>query len=468
MNDWTPALQGREGPKYRAIADALEADMATGSLAPGDRLPTHRDLAWRLKVTVGTVSRAYAEAERRGLVAGEIGRGTFVRDRETHTGSPGWIATADRIDDDAGPIRLHHDFPPPGDEVAEAAEALRVLAAGAMLPEVMAYQPHAGMARHRTAAATWVARRGLDVDPEDIVISSGAHNGVVAALASLTRPGDRVATEETCYPGIKGIAHMLGLTLVPLPLDAEGMRPEALEEACRVQDIRAVYCVPTLQNPTNATMSEERRRAIAGILRRHDLMLVEDDIFGVLPENAPPALSTYAPDHSILVTSISKSLAPGLRIGFVAGRCHAVSGIVSAVRTSSWMASPLCAEIFAGWIETGADERILASHRRELAARRAIARTILTGHEMACPDGAMHGWLTLPAPWRSEEFVQAAEARDVVLPPSSAFTIGRGETPHAVRVSFGPPRSRTRFQRGVETLAEILERVSPTAALEVL
>ena len=201
MTNWQPNLEAQSGPRYLAIATALELDIDGGQLSPGERLPTHRDLAWRLGVTVGTVTRAYAEAERRGLVAGEVGRGTFVRERTpvdllqstTQFGAPGFIDLA-------------HNFPPGDANAEEVAAVLAELSAERSLPGLLGYDMGFGRPEHRAAGARWVAEAGLPSEPGNIVVSAGCQHAMLLALGAVTRPGDTVLTEELTFYGVKSIA----------------------------------------------------------------------------------------------------------------------------------------------------------------------------------------------------------------------------------------------------------------------
>ena len=309
---WTPNLAADASPRYRAIADQLGRDIASGNLAAGARLPTHRALATQIGVTVGTVSRAYAEAARLGLISGEVGRGTFVREQplsETPFDIPD--------DEREALIDLSRNVPDPSAAAAPLREALAALTRSAELVDLLDYLPSAGSARHRAAGASWVGRSGLATNADEIVVTGGAQHAMWLALATLAKPGDTVLAAELTYPGLIGLTRLLRLRLEGLALDEEGIRPDALEAACRAHAPRVLYCIPTNQNPTAAVMSEGRRREIAAIAQRYDLALIEDDICGFLQADAPLSLSSFAPEQSFYVTSLSKCIAPGLRVGFL-------------------------------------------------------------------------------------------------------------------------------------------------------
>ncbi len=468
---WVPDLSRHAGPKYRAVADALAVDIKAGRLKPGDRLPPQRELAWSLGVTVGTITRAYQEAEQRGFVGGEVGRGTFVRPptehnmprRATSVPSDWYVFDPPNIAEDSNaPISMQFNFPPGDVGVEELRHSLLTLSTDPSLNLLLGYQQPTGNQMQREAARIWFGLRGLDVPPDEVVISSGAHNGIFACLAALCRTGGRVATERLVYPGLRSIARLLGLELVPVDLDEEGLCPVSLRTVLAAGGVDAIYCVPTLQNPTNATQSEARRDALAALVREFDVPMVEDDLFGMLPTEAPSPLSARLPDHGYCVTSLSKSLSPGLRVGFV--RCPAKSrdAVAAAVRATTWMASPLTTEIASRWILDGSAQAILARRRGLEAARRAVAAKIFDGLEYDMPDGSLHAWLHLPDPWHASQFVAAAKEEGVTLSAAHAFSIGRARPPFAVRVCLGPPRTEERLEQGLHILRGILDNRDPS------
>ena len=447
MTIWVPQLEGRPDPRYRAIADAIDEDVLAGRLRPGERLPTHRELAERLGVTVGTVSRAYGEAARRGLLSGEVGRGSFVRSWPEPAVPP----------DRPGVVDLSLNHPPDSGSARRALHAaLSALAARADLGALLAYPPDGGHPAHRSAGAVWMGRTGLDAPPERVVVCSGSQHGLTTVLATILEPGDLVLTESLTYPGLKAAASLLRLRLHGLPLDAEGLRPDAFEDACRRGGAKALHCVPTIQNPTTAVMPATRRREIAAIARTHGVAILEDDTHALLPEPQLTPISAHAPEISYYVVSTSKTLAPGLRIGYVLAPPGMVDRLAQAIRATAWATAPLMAEIATTWIGDGTADVILADRRREAAARQELARRVLAGVEHHAHPVGYHVWLPLPAPWRSESFTAEARRRGVAVTPAEAFLVGRDQAPHAVRVCLGHARTREELETGLKRVAETL------------
>jgi DNA-binding transcriptional MocR family regulator len=450
MTTWTPELDRFPGPRYLAIAEALADDVRAGRLPVGAKLPTHRDLAWTLKVTVGTVTRAYAEAERRGLIAGEVGRGTFVR--PIGGNAPIMLRTGS---EPPGFLDLAVNAPIGGGEVALFAASLAELSAGEGLSELLLYTPNAGRGSDREAGARWLGRAGIAASPERVVVTGGGQHGLAAVLGALTQSGDTVAVESLTYPGMKSLGNLLNLRLLPVAMDAEGLLPDALDAACRGKGVKALYTMPTLHNPTTGTLSAERRRAIADVARRHGVAIVEDDVYGFLLEKAPPPIASFAPELGYYVTSTSKSFAPGLRVGYVHAPEGRVERIAAAMRATTYMATPLMAELASRWIASGAADRLVVEKRRVAARRQRLLAEVFGGPGLRADPAGFHAWLTLPEEWRPEDFAATARRRGIGVTPAIAFAAGRTPPPNAIRLTLGTPAEDNRLRRALLTLREL-------------
>lgn len=465
MTTWMPQIAGRPGPKYLALAGAIADAVSGGELTPGAKLPPMRNLAYDLGVTVGTVTRAYREAERRGLVEGEVGRGTFVKGdgRYPAPRAPRGFALGGNREN---VINMSMAIPALGDTAHHLGATLAELGSDPqVLDDLMDYQAHSGLARHREAGADWVRRAGVETTADAITMTSGAQHAVLLSLMALTRPGDTVVTEALTYPGLLHIAAQLDLKLVGVEIDDEGLVPDALETAIAEHRPRAVYVVPTIHNPTAATMSEDRRRRIADILERTDTLAVEDDVWGFLPAERPPALAAFAPAQVIYATGLSKAMAPGLRVGYIVAPEGAVDSIRAVARLSNWMTPPLMSEIARRWIESGVGDEMVAWQRSEARARLELAAATFRGQTFrGFPDG-YHLWLELPEPWRADAFRQEAEKRDVYVLSGESFVVGRAAPPHAVRVCVGACRDRAEVQQGLDILKSILDGTPGAAAV---
>jgi DNA-binding transcriptional MocR family regulator len=447
---WTPEIGARVGPRYLAIVEAIAADVAAGRLAPGDRLPTHRELARRLGLTIGTVTRAYAEAEGRGLVAGEIGRGTYVRERPTRAVQP-------IVDRPVAPT-IRYDLTvaraaPDGPAAAMLAARLAEIGPGEAA-RLLDYAPQAGAARHRAAAAAFLAADGIDADPARIVLTNGAHHGVLATLVTLARPRDAVLTEAITFYGARAMSNVSGLQFVGVAADRDGIDPDALAEAIRRHAPRAVLVTPSFQNPTGSVMPRGRRERVVDVCLSAGVTLVEDGVHDFLDPSLPP-LAALAPENCVHVTSLSKAFAAGPRFGFVHAPRRLVDAIAAAVRGSSIMVSALVAETGARLIESGDVARAAAWHAARLRRRHAVAASILPDAAGAGAPGGPHWWLRLPRGLAEDRFMAALRAAGVDAVAGGEFAVGAGAAPGAVRLVLGAPPTD-------DDLAETLRRVAAT------
>jgi DNA-binding transcriptional MocR family regulator len=455
---WRPNLAAQRGPRYTAIADALAEDIAKGRVLPGDRLPTHRDLADALGVTVGTVSRAYREAQNRGLLVGEVGRGTFVR-----TADAGPLAPSLHIREAGEPdlIDLSLNTMPMPDGVMLVGRALAELAVDPRSAALISdYAPQPGLAEHRHAAVAYLARFGIHVDAEQVLVTAGAQHAIAIALMGLTRPGDGVLAGRVTYPATIALCRTLHLRLHPVALDEHGLEPDALEEACKTHRPRVLYCMPNLQNPTGSLMPHERRLQVVDICRRHGVAIVEDDVYGFLLEPCPQPLCALWPDRGFYVTSFSKSVAPGLRVGYLVLPPGDQAPFLDALWSTTVMAPPLLAELATRWLRDGTAERLEHLRRDEAAARQVIAREILGELVAGAHPCAYQVWLPLPGRWQSGDFVARAMQRSVAVTPGEAFAVSRLAAP-AIRIGLGAARSREQLRVGLQTIASLLHEASP-------
>jgi DNA-binding transcriptional MocR family regulator len=329
------------------------------------------------------------------------------------------------------------------------------------------YHASAGRTADRAAGATWIARSGLPAVPERVVVTNSGQHALSVIFTALTRPGDAVAVEYLTYPGMKALADLFGLRLVALAMDEEGLLPDAFEAACRGGQIKALYTMPTLHNPTTAVMPEARRRRIAEIARRHAVPIVEDDVFGFLLPDPPPPIACFAPEQTFYVGSTAKSMAPGLRVGYVHAPPDAVDRLVRVMRATTYMASPLMAAVASSWIQEGIADRLVAAKRALLRQRAQIIRALPWSGRVQAHPSSMHLFLSLPERWRADDFVSEARRRGVGVTQAAAFAVNRNAVPNAIRLCFAAPPTAEALERGLRILVEMLAG-APAADLAVV
>ena len=408
---------------YRLIADRLAADIAEGRLGPGDRLPPQRRFARQHGIANSTAARVYGELVRRGLAVGEVGRGTFVR-----AGHP---APEPALAEPRGArVDLELNFPVLAGQAALLTRGLSDIPGSALLPVGVTGTPAA-----RAAASAFLARTGWAPDPARLLFAGGGRQAIAAAVAALVPVGERLGVEELTYPVVKGIAARLGVTLVPLAMDDEGVTPEALRAA---GPLRAVYLQPTLHNPLGVTMPERRREAVVRALRELDLPVIEDTIYAFLRDDLPP-LAALAPERVVVVDGLSKRLAPGLTLGFAVPPADLVDRVASALRSGVWAASGFALAAATGWLADGTAATIQQAKRADAVARQQVLAERFAGFTVRADPRAYHCWWELPEPWRAETFVAAAARRGIAVSPAAAFAVGTGRAPNAVRLAMASP-----------------------------
>jgi DNA-binding transcriptional MocR family regulator len=464
---WQPNLEGSTGPMYARIANAMVADIRNGTLQPGERLPGHRELAAKLGITVSTVSRAFREVIQQKLIDAGTRRGTHVR---TDIG----VASSNKRDmvregeAEAGqPVDLRGHRTPLATWATALQCAMSDCAQDDAFGASLDYVYGGGHLRHREAGATWFGLTSGSVpEPDRVFICNGAQHALFCALLALCDHGDAVATERLTYTSFKAATPLLGLRLAPIDMDQHGLLPDSLEAACTAQRIKALVCVPNLQNPTTATLSEERRHAIVEIARRHNVSIIEDDVYGGLTETKLPPLASLAPERVIRLTGLSKTLGPGLRIGYLDVPASMTGKIAAALHGTSWMASSLPADVAAKMIRNGAAARILHENRVELAQRNAILSQILGRQKIHTTPCAPHAWLELPDPWTKDEFTRWCRRNGILVLPSDAFAVGRENADHAVRLSVAAAADQDALANAARMIANAL--VDHTPFMEVM
>lgn len=465
---WLPDLTDLKGPRYLALADALERDIDKGALMHGTRLPTHRDLAWELGVTVGTVTRGYAEATRRGLITGEVGRGTYVQSdagSQPHATPMTW-PTSDAIGRNA--INMATNSVPLAGQERLFADDLAELTRAPRFLQHLIYPPNVGRADVRHAAAAWLSETtGLDLPAERTFITSGTQHALHVAFHLVAKPGDTVLVERLTYPGVKATARGMQVRLAGVDLDESGIIPESLDAACRSHHPKLICCVPTIQNPGGSVMPEERRREIAEVADRHGVPILEDGIYDFLNDHTPRPIMTWTETPGYFATGLSKAISPALRTGFLVtppGQSDEVTRIMAG---TSLHAPLLMTELARRWMEGGAVPRFEAIVREETATRQAIARNHLAGLDYDAHPNGFHIWLTLPEPWRPTDFARAAERQGVVVTPAESFAIGRDTVPFAVRLSLTGPLTHEDLASGLDLIAGLTRDVPPSMGVVV-
>jgi DNA-binding transcriptional MocR family regulator len=417
--------------RYKGIVDALASDIRSGRLAAGQRLPTHRRLAADEGIAVVTATRVYAELEAMGLISAEQGRGTFVRDLALPTGHG-----IDQQSVSADTVDLNFNNPALPSQPALLRQALRELAGSGDLEALLRYQPHRGRPHDRATVAGHLRRRGVPAGAEHVLIVNGAQHGLAVTAMATLHPGDVVAVDALTYPGFKVLAQTLHLELAPLPVSAAGPDLDVLEELCARRRLRAIYTMPTLHNPLGWVMDAAERARLVDIARRHGLLIIEDASYAYLAEQPPAPIAALAPEITVHATGLSKSVATGLRVGFLAAPTALVPAIERAIRATTWNTPALTTAVACRWIGDGTVERLEAEKRRDAAQRQSIAREALAGLAVIGHPASYFLWLPLPEDTRADRLAATLMQQQISVSTAGPFATC-APVPQALRIALG-------------------------------
>ncbi|OAZ96721.1 PLP-dependent aminotransferase family protein [Halomonas sp. G11] len=448
-------LATESGPKYRRLALGIEREIREGRLPTGTKLPAHRLLADQVHLTAGTISRAYQELERLGLVSSRVGDGTYVKMAEENAVAEEGFRNALNLDDSV--IDLSRNKHIQGRNVGLLGNTLAEMASQlGMVAELCDYTQEGGLYRHREAGALWFWHSQVEAKPEQVICTNGAQHALMSCLLAIVRSGESVATEQLSYPGLISASRLLGFRSVGVDIDEQGLVPESLDDVCSNNRISALYCTPTLQNPTTSIMSAERREAVATVCRKHNLIIIEDDAHGLLASERPPALQVFAPERTLLISSLSKAVSAGLRVGYIYAPEALWHRLAAAIRASCWMATPLSLEIASNWILDGTASHLRCQQIEEVRRRKALVEPLLNDLNYQSKRDCSHFWIEIPEPFRAIEIEEQLRQKQILVKSSESFAVGRKAVPQFIRASVSSARWDEQLNQGFQTLAAAL------------
>jgi DNA-binding transcriptional MocR family regulator len=436
--------------RFKQLVDTLTKDIREGRLGAGTRLPTHRKLAARHGIALATATRVYAELAATGLVSGETGRGTFVRE----TLLPRGLGIDQHTLAD-GAADLNFNYPALPGQADLLRDALRRLAAAGDLDSLLHYLPHGGRRHERAIVAHHLFGRGLKVGAEEVVVVNGAQHGLAVTTMAFLQPGDVVAVDALTYPGFKILAQAQRLELVPVPSKEQGPDLDALGRLCAERPVRALYAMPTLHNPLGWVMSERARRQLVSLARVNDLLIIEDAAYAFLAETAPAPLAALAPERTVYVSGFSKSVATGLRVGFVRAPPRWIAQIERAIRATTWNTPAVMSAIACEWINDGTVARLESEKRKDAARRQVVAQELLAGVPFIRHPSSYFVWLPLAAGLRADQVVAALAREQVSVSSAEPFAV-TSNMPQAIRLALGSVDPQT-LKRALRTVKRVIE-----------
>ncbi|SXT91552.1 GntR family transcriptional regulator domain / Aspartate aminotransferase [Klebsiella pneumoniae] len=417
--------------RYKAVVDRYAQAIRSGQLPAGSRLPTHRTLAAGERISLATATRVYRELEEMGLVSGETGRGTFVRDLSLPPGHgvDQQVVAADVVD-------LNFNYPSLPEQGDALREALRQLAMAGDIDSHLRYQPHAGRLAERDIIARHLTCQHFAPDAENVLIVNGAQHGLAVTVMGLLRPGDVVAVDALTYSGFKALAALYHLELAAIPCRPEVPDLQALHTLCQQRRVRAVYTMPTLHNPLGWVLNTGQRQALADLARQHDLLIIEDAAYARLVSHPPPPVVSYAPERTVYVTGFSKNIATGLRVGVVISPPRYRPEIERAIRATTWNTPTLISSLICAWIEDGTVARFETQKRQDARQRQQVAREVLCGLPVVSHPDSYFVWLPLGEESRADRLANALMERRISVSTAEPFCVS-ATIPQALRIALG-------------------------------
>lgn len=464
MTNWLPNLTEGSGPLYLRLADQIETDIEQGVLPAGAKLPPQRDLAYDIGVTIGTIGRAYALVRERGLVSGEVGRGTFVlgRDAEAPHAVPvspqPAFDSAGRSMEANAPARLIMDS-------TSAPDLGQGDTIGRFLSDIVQDNPdkivdytRVWPREWREAGATWLAADGWKPEAQCVVPTIGVHAAAMAIVAAMTSPGDKIVFEQLTYSSVSRSVNLAGRRSIVVKLDDQGPDPEDFERLCAQQHPKVAFFIPSLHNPTLTIMPLQRRQEIADIARRHNVWLIEDSIYGALLDEPPTPLSSLLPERTFHIGGLSKTVAAGVRGGWVSCPANLAPRVQIAHKMVTGGMPFMLAELAARLVLSGQADIIRQAARIEIEARHAMVEKAFDGLEFASHKRAPFIWMKLPDPWLSGTFKQATASEGVLVDDEDEYKPGRTEQVyHRIRVGFSTMKRRKDLETGLTIIRRLID-----------
>lgn len=462
MTSWLPTLAQNGNPLYVQLADQIADAALQGVLQPGEKLPPQRNLAFDVGVTLGTVTRAYALLKERGIATGEVGRGTFIRNGQAEVSVRHRALQAYQgITPQPQPARLlmNSTSTPEVGQAAIMAGLFEDIASNqpSLLSDYIRHMPD----HWRLAGQRWIAPSGWTPALEDVLATQGAHGALMAVINATTASGDRIVFEELTYPATVRCSMLMGRQPVAVRSTQSGMDPDDFERCCAQQHPKLAIIVSTCHNPTLAVMPDENRRRIAEIARRYNVLVIDDDTFGVLRTNRPMPLAAYAPERVFHVTSLSKSMAAGVRTGWVACPPGYAQRVMNAQRLINGSAAGAMIEIASRMVLSGQADALCQKVRAEIRDRVVKARMMLAGHDLTSHEECPFAWLRLPDPWVPATFCKAALRLNVVLEEADTFKAGQiDRSVPCVRIALTGALQADQVDAGLDVIRQLLDQPS--------
>ncbi len=444
---WKPSLENTTLPFYQALATQLEEDIRNGILLPGTKLPPQRELADYLDINLSTITRAFKICMQKGLIVSSTGNGTYISSDVVYDSNMLILSPLEEKVIEMGAI-LPNRFP--NKHVIEAIESVLKEPNADIL---MQYNSNLYNTRQRLMAARWISKNGFTIEHQNILFASGGQNALTAVLAGLFHAGDKIACDAFTYPGLKSTAKLLSIILIPL----KECTDEALNNAYKYHNIKGIYLIADYHNPTTHVMDMHTRQTIASFAKKNNIIILEDAINALLTTNKYPPIYTLAPEQTIYFISLSKTIAPGLRLAYVLAPSQYQNNISTALYNMNISVSPLLGQAAATLIQSGAADTILSERQLFIIARNRIVNEYLSSYQVKGDDTCPFRWLILPDRFTSHVFEQLARASKVQVYAADRFLVGSTLPYEAIRFSVVSEEKTDNFIKGMQIIKKLLD-----------
>ncbi|ABR49143.1 putative transcriptional regulator, GntR family [Alkaliphilus metalliredigens QYMF] len=446
---WKPVLDKTVKPLYLALANQLEQDIINGRILPGTKLPPYRELADFLDINVSTVSKAFKVCILKGILSTTVGSGTFVSfDALSNT----YLLTDGRP---KNMIEMGATIPEPASYEPLMLQLKNIVSESDLI-KCFGYSRPGDVLWQKDAAVKLISKGGYTTDIETILFASGGQNAITATLIGLCQQGDRIGTDPHTYSGLKTAASMLGVQLVPIKNKGLEMDEDALIYACKNENLKGIYLIPDYQNPTSHTMSIEGRRALAKIAKEYNVFIIEDATYSLMHEKPVQAVASFAPEHTIYIASMSKAIAPGLRLAYVSVPKQYKEPLSNALYNMNISVSPLMAELAARMIVSNEIDTIIDNHRKNTIERNQLVNDYLSEFDCRGEDTCIFRWLKLSNQTSGAHFETLALEHGVQVYAAERFVVGNSDPEKAVRLSICAPETIEELEKGLEILKQLL------------
>ncbi|WP_417624113.1 PLP-dependent aminotransferase family protein [Paremcibacter congregatus] len=458
MKNWSPRLDNDPGPLFMQLFRPLQQDIFTGTLKAGDSLPPQRRTASDLGLSLGTVSKAYQHAIQCGLVEAHVGRGTIVSG----------LQEPEQITDNGTLIDLQTNTPPFPLTRSLLLEASGRAARTLYRDSSMQYPPVAGLPRHRATISQWIKKRfNIPLAPDDITLTLGALQAISLAIAATSKVGQKIYGEPVTFAGIKSAAQYLGRDLCPLPMDEDGIIPEAFEQVARTRPGVTLITIPTVQNPTGLTYSARRRQALAAIAQKYDAWIIESDVYRFLNPTAPAPLHSHAPARTLYINSFSKCLSPDLRVGLLVAPEPLRAKIQQGQQAGGWSTPPLSVEIVCQLLQNGVADAYMTRLTQTCRDRATLVSRHLNDFRAPTSGSSYHLWMPCNFQTAEKMYIQARNQNVILTPPAAITLHPAPDTASGIRLCLGSEQRPQYFYFALLRLKKALTQ-DPSSACGII